>query len=195
MSISKNQTVTPDGIHAMVPRDQMAPGARKIRDAYARVPGAPFYQKEFGFYCLDQWKEQGMPDDVPFEKLFGYDPNGTFGLGGLGWCEAGFSPVFEEKIIEDRGEHEVWQDWAGRHVLCFKGRRNGFMPEYIDHPVKDVKSWEEKCKWRLNPNTPERFGPKFLEKIEKAKKAAAQGMFMSQGLVGSYTGVAAEAKL
>jgi uroporphyrinogen decarboxylase len=187
MSIhEKLQKTTLDGIHAMVPRDQMAPGARKLRDAYARVPGAPFYQKEFGFYCLDQWKTQGMPADVAHEKLFGYDPNGTFALRGLGWCEAGFEPAFEEKIIESRGEHEVWQDFAGRHVLCFKGRRSGFMPEYIDHPVKDAKSWEEKCKRRLDPNTPERFGPKFSETIENAKKSAAQGMMISQRLVGGY---------
>jgi len=46
------------------------------------------------------------------------------------------------EILEDRGEHEVERDHAGRHVLYFKGRRSGFMPEYIEHPVKDRKSWK-----------------------------------------------------
>ena len=85
---------------------------------------------------------------------FQFDPSGGTGVGNLGWCEAEFSPVFEEKVIEDRGEHEVVQDFAGRHVLFFKGRRSGFMPEYLDHPVKDMKSWEENIKWRLNPDSP-----------------------------------------
>ena len=174
-----------DGIHNMVPRDQMAPGARKLRDAYARVPGAPFYQKEFGFYCLDAWKAQGMPDK-PLDALFGYDPAGSFQLWGLGWCEAGFAPAFEEKVLESRGEHEVWQDFAGRQVLCFAGRRSGFMPEYIDHPVKDANSWETLCKWRLNPDTPERLDARLAAEMEKAKRAAAQGMLMSQRLVGGY---------
>ena len=47
------------------------------------------------------------------------------------------------KVLEDRGDYEVVQDFAGRHVLYFKGRRDGFMPEYLDHPVKDMKTWEE----------------------------------------------------
>ena len=36
-------------------------------------------------------------------------------------------------------------------------RRGGFMPEYLDHPVKDMNTWEEKCKWRMDPTTPERL--------------------------------------
>lgn len=34
-----------------------------------------------------------------------------------------------------------------------QGRRQGFMPEYVEHPVKDRASWEEQVKWRLNPVT------------------------------------------
>ena len=33
-----------DGIHAMVDYDKMTPGARKMRDFYAKKPGAPIYQ-------------------------------------------------------------------------------------------------------------------------------------------------------
>ncbi len=133
-----------DGVQAMVPQDQMCAGARKLRDTYAITPGAPFVQREFGYYCLEQWAEQGMPEDVPRDELFGYDPSGVHGIGGLDWCQAAFQPFFEEKVLEERGEHELVQDRYGRHVLCFKGRRNGFMPEYLDHPVKDMKTWEEK---------------------------------------------------
>jgi hypothetical protein len=25
------------------------------------------------------------------------------------------------------------------------------MPEYVDHPVKDMKTWTENCAWRLDP--------------------------------------------
>ena len=111
---------------------------------------------------LDAWREQGMPQDVSHAELFDLDPPGKHSLGQLGWCEAPFQPVFETKVLEDRGEYEVVQDAVGRHVLFFKGRRNGFMPEYVDHPVKDMKTWEELCKWRLDPNDPARF-----ENLEK----------------------------
>jgi len=56
----------------------------------------------------------------------------------MGWCEAEFNPVFKEEVLEDRGEHEVVRDFAGRHVLYFKNRRSEFMPEFLDHPVKDM---------------------------------------------------------
>jgi len=174
-----------DGVHGMVPKDKMCEGARMLRETYAITPGAPLIQREFGYYCLEAWAEQGMPQDVPRNELFGYSPSGGVGLGGLGWCEAAFVPDFEEKVLEDRGEYELVQDKAGRHVLCFKGRRSGFMPEYVDHPVKDMKSWEEKCKWRLDPSSKERYET-LASRMEVKVAGAREGKLVSQGLVGGY---------
>ena len=173
-----------DGIHAMVPRDQMVESARKLRDTYAITPGITLFKREFGFFGLENWKAQGKFTDESW-KTFDYDPGGNIGLGQLGWCEAAFIPAFETKILEDRGDHELVQDYAGRHVLYFKGRRSGFMPEYVDHPVKDMKTWEENVKWRLNPTTPERYAD--LEKrMEGVKDGAGKGYMISQGLIGGY---------
>lgn len=148
----------PDGVHALVPRDRMCPAARKLRDAYSRVPGAALYRREFGWYVMDRWKREGhVKPDTDLAKLFNFDPPGKHDLYELGWCEAAFVPAFEEKVVERRGEHEVVQDFAGRKLLCFAGRRSGFMPEYIDHPVKDMRTWEDDVKWRLDPATASRF--------------------------------------
>ena len=174
-----------DGIHALAPRQQWAEGARKVRDTYAITPGAPLVRKEFGYYCLERWHEQGLDPEADLSAVFDYDPGGMFDFYGLGWCEAAFEPAFETKTVEDRGEHEVYQDWAGRKVLVFKGRRNGFMPEYLDHPVKDMKTWEELCKWRMDPATPERWKG-FDDLISNAKQAAAQGMVIRQLVIGGY---------
>ena len=57
-------------------------------------------------------------------------------------------------------------------MLFFKGRRNGFMPEYLRHPVRDRKTWEEDVKWRLDPNAPGRFDG--LEDRMRAAAAAAR---------------------
>lgn len=174
-----------DGIHGMLPREQMCEGAKKYWDFYNMVPGAGFYQKEFGYYSLDAWKQQGMDPDADLDKLFGYDPQGYVDVGGLGWCEAGFQPIFEEKVLEDRGDYELVQDFAGRSVLCFKGRRSGFMPEYVDHPVKDQKTWEECCRWRMDPNTPAR--QEAMDRyLPDAVAKAKQGMFVVQRVVGGY---------
>jgi hypothetical protein len=174
-----------DGIHGLPPREAWTPQARKRRDTYAITPDAPFLRGEFGYYCLDEWKKQGMPDVAPWSyEPFLYEGGGYFSLGGLGWCEGELVPRFEVKVLEDRGETEIEQDWAGRKVLYFKGRRNGFMPEYVDHPVKDMQSWERQIKWRLDPKTPERWKG-VDERLARAKEAAARGEMVTQSLAGS----------
>jgi len=179
-----NDTVQ-DGIHGMVPREKMSPAVRKLRDTYAITPGAALFRREFGYYCLDRWKRDGLPENSDFSKLFDYDPPGGHGLGGLGWCEAAFAPAFEDKVLEDRGDYELVQDFAGRHVLFFKGRRNGFMPEYLDHPVKDMKTWQENVLWRLNPATPERWA-EFDKQMAEAKAASREGKIITQQVSGAY---------
>lgn len=175
-----------DGIYGLVPDSKMSVGIKKFWDAYRIKPNAPIYHKEFGYYCLDRWKAEGhITDDTDLSLLFGYDEPAKHSLGQIGWCEAAFYPQFEEKLIEDRGEHEVVQDYAGRHVLFFKGRRNGFMPEYIDHPVKDIKSWEENCKWRLNPKDAFRYVD-INSRMRYAIDSAGKGMQICQNLIGGY---------
>ena len=179
-----SNTPPADGIHAMVPREKMAEGARKLRDTYAITPGLPLYKKEFGYYCTDRWHREGLLQDANFAEEFDYDPPGLTGVGGLGWCEPGYCPAFEDKVLEDLGEHELVRDGAGRTVKFFKGRRNGFMPEYVDHPVHDQKDWEEACKPRLDPATPERY-----EGLDKRLQAtlgtAGKGFMVSQSIAGA----------
>jgi len=163
----------------------MCEPARRLRDTYARVPGIRLVRREFGFYCLERWYEQGLARDANFASEFSYDPPGSMGLGQLGWCEAAFVPAFEDKVIEDRGDHEVVQDYAGRHVLFFKGRRDGFMPEYLDHPVKDERTWEENVRWRLDPTSPERYAD-LDARMAHAREQAGRGMMITQGLIGGY---------
>jgi uroporphyrinogen decarboxylase len=174
-----------DGIHSLLPPEKMTPAARKMRDFYAIKPGAPFYQKEFGYYCLDRWHAEGLPADADLAQFFDYDKGGIFALENLGWCEAAFEPIFEEKVLEDLGNYELVQDFSGRSVLYFKGRRNGFMPEYKDHPVKDLDSWKRNCLWRLDPADTDRL--KHIDAtLPSAAAAAGRGDVISQHLVGGY---------
>jgi uroporphyrinogen decarboxylase len=174
-----------DGIHSLLPRDLMCEGARKLRDTYDITPGLPLYRTEFGFFTHERWAAEGLPADANWAELFSYDPGGAHGLGELGWCEAAFCPCYETLVLEDRGDHELVQDYAGRHILFFKDRRNGFMPEYVDHPVKGMKTWVEDVKWRMDPASLERFA-NFDARMEAARAAAGQGMMMVQSLIGGY---------
>jgi uroporphyrinogen decarboxylase len=187
MNMTQHNDKTPVGIHSLVPRERMSPGARKLRDTYARIPNAPLYHREFYIWdeTLARWAQEGMPQDVPQPELFGWDTPGSYSLGQLGWCEAEFAPQFKVEILEDRGETELVRDFAGRHVLYFKGRRHGFMPEYVDHPVKDMKTWTGDVKWRMNPDSPERFA-ELHTRMNTAKAAAGEGRMIVQNLVGGY---------
>ncbi len=181
----QNQHTTADGVKSLVPRDMMTRAAQKLRDTYARVPGAPLFKREFGYFGLERWQKEGMPQGVPLADIFDYDPPGNHGLGKLGWCEAALDPCYDDKVLEDRGELEVIQDFAGRSLLVFKGRRHGFMPEYIDHPVKDWKTWEENVKWRLNPETSSRYAD-LDKRMLDALACAAEGRIISQDIIGGY---------
>ena len=176
-----------DGIHAMLPRDKMTDSARTLRDTYATTPGARLFRREFGYMegVVERWQKEGLDPKANFSEVFSYDPPGHYGLGHLGWCEAAFVPAFEDKIVEDRGDHEVYQDYAGRRLLVFKGRRQGFMPEYINHPVKDMKTWVEDVRWRLDPKTPERWA-NFEKHVADAKTAAGRGLMIQQNVIGGY---------
>lgn len=59
------------------------------------------------------------------------------------------------------------------------------MPEYVDHPVKDMRTWVEDVKWRLKPTSPERFAD-LDARMERARAAAAEGRIMCQSLIGGY---------
>jgi len=158
----------------------------KTRDFYTMKKNASILQHEFGFYSVDRWVEQGHIKDL--EDLYAqcnFDEKGIFYFMNLGWCEAPLVPVFEDKVLEDRGDYEVIQDFAGRHVLVFKGRRNGFMPEYIDHPVKDFASWEREIKWRMDPTSAWRL-KNATKEGEKMRDLAKLGAMIGQGIVGGY---------
>ena len=165
----------------------------KLRAWYEIRPGASVYLNEFGFYSLERWRSKGYvssPEEVPdydkyLRNLFYLDERADHTIGGLGGCRAPFDPVFETRVLEDRGEYELVQDDAGRHVLCFKGRRSGFMPEYADHPVKDMKTWEESCLWRMNPTSAPRLS-EARRLLQEGLSARSEGRFIAQYVVGGY---------
>lgn len=165
----------------------------KLEHVYARRPESPFYCKEFGYYCLDRWIAQGHLDpyeahrdyDAYLRDRFGFDSPAMHVVGGAGGTEAPFDPCFPEMVLEDRGAHEVVQDTAGRQVLCFKGRRSGFMPEYLAHPVTDMRTFEEHCLWRLDPDSEGRIRDNRAQG-EAAQRARAAGQMISQTVIGAY---------
>lgn len=159
---------------------------RRMWDYREGKPGARIVQKEFWLMCADKWIEQGhITSEADVERICRLDPPAIFDLMGLGWTQAEMCPLFEAKVLEDLGEHELVQDSVGRKVLFFKGRRNGFMPEYRDHPVKDIATLEENISWRLDPKTPERWKGRD-ELLTQARAAQTEGIVIRQKSIGGF---------
>ncbi|MBN1543191.1 hypothetical protein JW992_13695 [candidate division KSB1 bacterium] len=174
------------GIHTLLPRERMCASAQKLRDTYNRTPNAPLFHKTFGLWlAIDHWYETGLDRSIDLDEFFFFDPPGHHEMFELGWCEAAFSPLYKEEILEQFDDKEIVRDFAGRRVLYFKGRRHGFMPEYLDHPVHDRRTWEEDVKWRLDPHTPERYS-NLDERMRLAMAEAATGKMIQQRLIGGY---------
>ncbi len=64
-------------------------------------------------------------------------------------------PMYENKILEEDNEHIIKIDYDGAKVRVKKSDPES-MPQYLEYPVKDKKSWEE-YKKRLDPFSPERW--------------------------------------
>lgn len=171
----------------MLPREVMDKDTALLRDTYACKPDAPVIMKEFGFYSLERWVKDGIPQNKVYETLhqYGYNYTGIHCVHNMGGCTAEFYPKFEVKVLEDRGEHELEQDFAGRKVLYFKGRRDGFMPTYVDHPVKDMETFEKNCLWRMDPESSDRIA-ETRRQAEAAVPFARQGKMMEMYICGPY---------
>ena len=120
---------------------------------------------------FNRWVREGMPVKNLNNKkeinmhLLGYQdqiecikPNAA--IQGMGrnnnppWVPP-LDPLYEVKVLEEDEEYIVKIDWDGAVVRIIKSDPE-LMPQYLEYPVTDKKSWE-KYKKRLNPFSPGRW--------------------------------------
>lgn len=122
----------------------------------------PIQFEALGFWeeTLARWHTEGLPETVIDSAFTAPD---HFGFDKMSWLpimantdyEPGFWPAFEEEVIEEGDKHLIKRDVGGNTVKVFTDGRST-IPQYLDHPVKTLDDFEE-LKWRLDPETPERF--------------------------------------
>ena len=147
---------------------------------------------DFGFWSetLVTWREQGLPDSINrsnADEFFGMD----FGLDRLvnmsilskgiehpppgrtysfeyfkdaTRISVGLVPSFEEKILEDRNDHELVQQPDGVRVLRRKFMSSIPLPQ--GHLLVDRSSWEKQYKPRLDPAHPDRFPVDWQQRLK-----------------------------
>ncbi|MCL2648236.1 MAG: hypothetical protein FWD61_14700 [Phycisphaerales bacterium] len=150
--------------------------------SFQPVDRAPLYDFNFWDETVPEWHKQGMPPEVTREnahRYFGLDA--SLAGGDQGWeCRANveLSPGFEYRVIEDRGDHEVVQQWDGVRVL-----RRKFMssiPQHEAHLLEDRAGWEKHYKWRFDPNHPLRW-QNFEAKVAKWQAIVDDPLFVNAG--------------
>jgi hypothetical protein len=126
---------------------------------------------DFGFWeeTLPVWYEQGLPREIYFtgdscnhESFFGMD----FGLDQVSrstGLTVDLQPEFEEKVIEDHGDHIIFQQADGVRVL--KRKFMSSIPQPQSHLLTDRDSWQKYFKPRLDPTTPSRFPPDWAARV------------------------------
>jgi uroporphyrinogen-III decarboxylase len=127
----------------------------------------PIYFDALGFWdeTIARWHTEGLPETVIDGTFTAPD---HFGFDSLSWLpiaantdwEPGFWPAFEEEVIE-QGEGWLVKKDVGGSTVRVKTDGRAAIPQYLDHPVKTIADFEA-LKWRLDPETPERF-TRFLD--------------------------------
>ena len=122
---------------------------------------------DFGFWrdTLTIWRQQGLPDHIDktnSDEYFGMD----YGLDAVmtaSGVEVGLTPAFEELVLEDRGDHELVQQWDGVRVL--RRKFLGSIPMPMVYRLVDRDSWRQHYKPRLDPTHPDRYPPDWDERL------------------------------
>lgn len=142
-----------------------------------RVPFIPGHGRES---TRKRWRKEGLPADVDdyigyIRRLIGMEPEPQRKKTSPGMVLT-MIPEFEEKIIEERPNSRVVQDWKGN--VCEIGKE--FDPSYlrgapdfvtrswIKCPVENRHDWED-MKRRYDANDPKRFPADFLKRCAKLK--------------------------
>jgi uroporphyrinogen decarboxylase len=119
---------------------------------------APICDFNYWSETIDAWHEQGLPRSVQhsYDGLKG--TNAYFGLedfqhGPSAHCD--LAPAFAEKVIEDRGDHELVQQSDG--VIVLRKKHMGSIPMHHAHLLVDRASWRKHYKPKLSAVNVERF--------------------------------------
>ncbi len=117
---------------------------------YRPVDRCPIW--DFGFWdeTILAWENFGLPKGVNTDEFFGMDAQWAVVQLGIG-----LMPEFECKVLADEGETELVMDSAGVTLRQRKMLRT--IPHYVDWTLKDMASWREHFKPRLDPDAPGRI--------------------------------------
>jgi len=154
-----------------------------------KVPFLPGWPRES---TLKKWREQGLPEGVDWyacmREQIGIEPAAPGGPGV--WIKHTMIPEFEEKLIEEREDSLVVQDWKGNvceisnrfDVTYLRSARDFVTRKWIKCPVESWADWEQ-MKTRYDADDPSRV-PANIEEL--GKQIADRTWVVSVGVHGPF---------
>lgn len=127
---------------------------------------------EFGAWTqtIDRWSSEGM--DVASCMGLGrktywlehYFDTDDAGYGPTLNINVGLLPMFEEVVLEERGEVQIVQDRDGAICEQLRPELGASIPRYLRYAIQTRADWEKMRDERLNPDHPERL-PRYLDAL------------------------------
>ncbi len=133
------------------------------------VDRVPDYEFGAWIQTVHRWHQEGLPKryDGVWTAISEYFATDDFPTGrpsqGLG-LRLNLYPAFEEKVLEEKGDHLIKQDNTGATCEMLKPELGASIPTYLRYAIETREDWEKLREERLNPNTPGRI-PENLEAL------------------------------
>ena len=126
---------------------------------------------------LRTWHQQGLPEGVNWYdyllEILGVERESTRPRVSL---DVSFKmiPWFEEKVLEHKDGHYIVQDWMGAiteisdeyDYTYIRSAKDFVTRKWHRFPVQNRQDWEERMKWRYDPQAPGRFPDDFLARCQ-----------------------------
>ncbi len=148
---------------------------------------------EFGYWpqTIRRWLREGMPIELTKEeqnqcflgkldRFFGFDEGDCVGV----WAKCQMNPVFEEKILERKGESVILHDSGGGIAERYQADSDeSSIPHYIKFPVENPDDWK-RMKERFRIDDPIRARSE--KEIVDLRKGVEEGKCVTVGFCGFY---------
>jgi len=147
---------------------------------FGRPDKVPFHPGGPRESTREAWHRQGLPEGKNYMQalyeILGITPDRTQPGVALG-VSFQMMPKFEEKVLEHKDGHYIVQDWMGAiteisdeyDYTYIRSAKDFVTRKWHRFPVESRADWEERIKWRYDPDTPGRFPDDFEERCEKLK--------------------------
>jgi hypothetical protein len=129
---------------------------RFVRSFLFQPTDRPPYWETILFWddTIRRWQQEGFPQGMTGEEYFGMESLYWIPEVPIIWIP--YFPRFERSLIVDSPDVRIVRNEYG--ITLRENKQNESIPQFLDFPVKDRKSWE-RLKWRLDAVNPDRYTP------------------------------------